>query len=250
MSDKNQQQQQPRNSVYTNSSTNSYDKYFSAIEYKFVNNSGLLKFTPIEKAFVGKDPKKGDKIYNYEKSESLLVTAVEAIKLLNAITLLESTLGTDDQMASISVKSGGANISKNITIFAPGCVKFKSPLPTTTTGFTIKFERTTEKDGSAIYWHIFAPDSYVIRDRAKEETEIEIHAEFDLFKHFLKTVIDNATGVFEHGANRSHAVNNKGASSFRSGSRGNTDVQVVEDGDEDDTYKATSSTLEAENEFK
>lgn len=234
-------------SVYTSSNTSFYDKHASALELKFVNNNGLLKFSPINSEFVGKDPKKGDKIYDYESSTNILISGIDAKRLLDAI---EADNYEEDAMAntSIIIQSEAATFKRTLSIFKPNTTKL-STMKERWNGYILSIVHEHEKDGKSTVIHCFNPSSYAFKNAKKEVTEYETHPEFDLFVEWLKAVVQVAVGGYRHSVNLVTSKLSVGRSGSGNNQRTrNTPTVVDEDGNDDDVQK-TSTALAAEDEF-
>lgn len=234
-------------SVYTSSNTSFYDKHASALELKFVNNNGLLKFSPINQEFVGKEPKKGDKIYDYESATNVLISGIDAKRLLDAI---EADSYEEDAMTntSIVIQTETATFTRTLSILKPGTTRL-STMKERWNGYILSIVQEHGKDGKMTVIHCFNPSNYAFKNAKKEVTEYETHPEFDLFVEWLKAVVQVAVGGYRHSVNLVTSKLNIGRTSNSNNQRTRNTPTVVDDETGDEDVSKTSTALAAEDEF-
>ena len=150
--------QKTSNSIYTNSYTNSYDRKFSAMSYLFANNAGMVQLAPIYDKFIDKEPKSGDKVYDYEKKVNFSVDAQDAITILNMINVLMESVDGNEPFPHVTYHHGNDDYSKEIKIFAPNINKLGGKIYE---NYVIKFTKTVKKEKTTMY-HIMNNKAYTI----------------------------------------------------------------------------------------
>lgn len=233
-------------SVYTSSGTSLYDKHCSAIEFKFVNNNGLLKFSPINAEFIGRDPKKGDKVYSYDEASNLLVTALDAKRLLTALSVEENS--EEDEYSQIIIDTESAMFTRKITIHKPNTIKLTT-MKTKHDSYIIQVSQEHEKDGKMVLFHCFQASSFSLKNVKTKEVEVYTdHTEFELFKDWLRAIIDVSVGGNKHSVN---CLTSKMSSGNRAGNnnRSRNVPQIEGEEDDSDDVKQSKTALDAENEF-
>lgn len=234
MSKDNENSNYTRTNVYSNCDINSYDRYFSALSYKFAGGGAMISLAPIIGEKVGKEPKKGDTIFNYDDKVTYGISVEEALTLLEGIPYL---MDEESGVTSISISNKHDDVvSKAITVFRPNAIALNKVKHD---NFLIRFEKQS-KDGPEKSFHIFA---FRILNCKTAEGTVEERVETGMiaFKTFLEEVVKNAIGVAHHGARRAGSSSKKEGST-RSASKNN----VIEEEESSEATSESSSALEAE----
>ena len=209
--------EEKRKSVYTNSGVTSYDRFFSALSYVFVNNAALIECSSIKKEFIGKEPKKGDSVYDHENADNFLINAEEAIAIREAFSFFDiysDTIGEED--TTLELASGSDKFSKSIKIAAPGAITLNKKKHA---DFVIKLSKTDDGDVKSVY-HIFNSTTITINGESRVA-----HTGLALFLRFLDSVIETAFNA------NMHAVRKAGGVGSNTSARAKPSRQVVEEDD-------------------
>lgn len=230
-SDRNSGSNNQQKTVYTNSNLFSYDRHFSALTYGFANYNGFIKFSPIKSEYVGKEPKKGEHMYDYDSSESYNISAQDASILLESIAHLRE----NPSSKYVIYTTGTPDFQREFKIFSPNGVKLGNVLYP---NYIIKCTKTAKDESPKSVYHIFATGKFTA---GKANEEIELHTDFDLFNEFLQYAIENTFSLGWHGAKR----NSSPAASGKTRTRVNQQVDEETDG-ESESGKQTTKDLNSE----
>lgn len=237
-----------RENVTTFTDLTSYDSYFSSLSYKLFNGASMIELSSIDPAFIGKQPKKGEKVYDHDNRLSVFVTANTAFLLKSGIKQLRESIANEeeddeDKLKSVSVDFGNATTGvRKITVFAPGRVVVKAggKKAPVEDQFVVTF--LVEKDGEKITAVHALQNSELTysftKDSANDSVTDVVNVGLELFLAFLDSVIINATGLVKHGAS-SVPRSAGGASAPR---RQNQFDAAIDDEDEDDAGETTQTS--------
>ena len=64
-----------RKSTYTNAEISSYERHFTCMSFVMVEGRAMISFAPIFDEFVGKEPKRGDNVYDYDSKVNFAIDA-------------------------------------------------------------------------------------------------------------------------------------------------------------------------------
>lgn len=225
-----------RQSLYTNSGYVLYDNTFTSLQMGFVDNNGFIKIAAINKEFVNKKPKKGDRVYDYDNAISYHLNAKDALVLL---TMIEKIENNEIHQAEYTTGVEGEVIRK-FKIMAPESVKLgtvKYP------NYIIKFVKqdNTDSNNSSTTFHLFEKTEYV----ANKDEVIEIHTGLLIFKKFLESIVSASSNSFFHGAKKA----NNGSSSAGKTRRSFSSNVTEEEDDENSSKEVTSASTSLNSEF-
>ena len=227
-----QQPKQRRQSTFTNSGWSSYDNTFSAMSFVMANDAMLLQFAPILPDMVGRTPKKGEKVYDYDNKVNVSLTA-HAVQLQQAVDFL---LDSDDSVKSVQV-GGEFEGASSITIFKPHGIKLNGQ---SYDNFVMRIEVTRDGDTIKAY-HVL--QSHVILIHPKEKgadvQELEVQTDLEVLVKACDAALENAFQGAHHGAKQAG-----GSSGSSEGARRSRMAQVAED-DEDDEETTASARKSA-----
>jgi hypothetical protein len=224
--------------TFSNSDYISFDKFFSALSFVFANGGAICRLIPINKEMVGKTPKKGDNIFDYESRVNYGISAEEATALLEGLELLEN----QEDAKSFSFSPSNAKNGKTITIYAPNTISLNKIKHD---DFVIKFERKKEDESVEKFFHVFNHSEYKYTNLANEEATYRLEHDISIFKKFLENVITNSIGIPGHIARQT--VEQMGTGKRGGNSGGSSGQQVEEDdGTTAEAVATTKSSLESE----
>ena len=226
--------------LFSNSGYSSYEHQFSVLSYTYGNDGSFLSLAPILKEKQGKSPssyKKGESVYNYDNKLMCVITPEHAVTLLQGLSILESE---DSEFTKIHVESKLGENSRAITIVKPNSIKLGGQ---TFDNFILKIT-VTKKDETRTLYHIFNSTKLSLIRADKTEEEIEVSYDMEIFKEFLKSVIDNSLSMHWHAARR--AVGFNGGKDSTSSKKDNDQSNLEEEDLDDDQKK---SVKEAEGNF-
>ena len=151
-------QNQKRNSTFTNSWTTTYDGVMSSMSFKFIDDRGFIVLAPIHPNMIGKTPKAGEKVYDYDNAQSFWISPQMAIALKTGIqALLEQENAEVPEFHQIQVGSGADN-QRNLTIYAPRSirltVKVKNVLSLITTFLKFKMYKMKNRLNLSMYYKL------------------------------------------------------------------------------------------------
>jgi len=95
-------QSNKQRSVFTSTQISSYERAFTAMSFTLVNGNGLLVLSPIFDEFIGKDPKKGDNVYDYDSKMNFSIDAQAAIALRKGV----ESLMENDELTQLLMQFG------------------------------------------------------------------------------------------------------------------------------------------------
>lgn len=216
--------------VYNNSKVSSYDSHVSSLGMRFFNNLGVLDLNPINPEFIGEQPKKGDKVYNYDEKLSLYITPQLAHLTASGIKQLRSLIesGLDDD----SIKSFTANSAGNaITIYAPGTVVVRAAkkVVDTDNNFVLSIKNKDNETAN----HILQNDVVQYNTTNKDVLEDIVYTGLDLLEAFLVQCIELSL----YGGVQAAAIanaDNRGGSGGSTAKKGGMFANLGDDEDDED----------------
>lgn len=218
--------------TYTNGYYTSYDREFSSMSVTFGGGDGLLQLSPIFDEFIGKEPKKGDNVYNHDERMTFGINAGLAVAILEGISGIEG----DEDMKHFTIETGNAKFKKQFTIFRPHGVKLRKK---SFDNYVLKLSITKEDDTTTNY-HILNNEKVVFTNNAKETVDMTVETDLEFIKAFLNQVIIMNTSALIHGARVATARLGSGSSSGgnkKSSSSSKVVEEETDDGDDLDTQQ-------------
>lgn len=185
---------QERSAIFTNAEVNSYERSFTSMSFVWLDGKGLISLAPIFDEFVGKEPKKGDNMYDYDSKLNFLVDPQGAIRIRSAV---KNILNADVKSVTVEF-SPQMKSNRTLTIFKPGCIKLGGK---NYENYILRL--TTKKDDEEEkMYHIMQHDvvQYKLEDNTSEEETIEV--DMLLLLEFCNTLIENSFNISMHGAVR------------------------------------------------
>jgi hypothetical protein len=211
-----------RQSTYTQTQINSYERNFSAMSFTMVNGSGLITLSPIFDEFVGKEPKKGDSVYDHEEKMNFLIEPQAAIQLRNGIRMLQE----QDELKSFGLQFGSEKTRSTLTIFKPETLKLQK---VTFPNYILKLTKMKD-DAEEKLFHVLQTSTSLFKNTENEEMEDTIEVDLELLVEFANAVIQNGFCGAYHGARR----NGMSAPSGGGGGYNKTRRRTVEEDEGDD----------------
>jgi hypothetical protein len=219
--------------TYTNADFSSYDGLFSALSFMLINQSTTLQLAPIDPAMIGKQPKKGERVYDYDNKLTVMLNAPFAMQLQKAFEYITDP-ELDAEVTQITVSTGVEGNSRAVTIFRPGAVKLKVAGKSTQfdENYLMKIEITKDGDTTRAY-HVMQNSVITFgmknAEGVKSEDEVTIEHDIEIIKQVCQRVIDTALGLSRHGATQAVRMNGGGSSPARKKNA----FQGVEEGEDD-----------------
>jgi hypothetical protein len=251
MANNDQQQQQKRKAVYSNSDLRSYDQYVSALGFSFFNSLGVLALSAINPDAIGKPPEAGEKIYDHENALKVYVSGATAGKFLTGIELLEKYIAEAElseegndvvQPKSVTIPFGK---DRTLRLMAPGASKVsvkdgsgKRVVADTSESFVMVVSVQDTEGNHLTATHILQNDSVILTDIEKEDYEITTHTGLRMLKDFLKEVVNLSTGAYRQGT----LLGAPSGSSFSSGKKASPFATNSISDDDDDVEEESHET--------
>lgn len=232
-------------SVYTQSNFRSYDNRMSALSATLITDSTtalMLKVSPVLQAMVGKDPKKGEKVYDYDNAINYMIDPNTAYRLSVAAEYLLENI--ENGVKEVVVRT--TDNPKNYTEYCLWAPNFRVLNGNRFNNFVIRCTRFKDGNRDAVSYHPFENGSFSISagedPKNLESSVMELPVGFRLFINILKQVVDNQAGFWKHGP--------ESASSGRGNARGrNNDAYNVVEGDEESGQQNDKGVNDIEQEF-
>jgi hypothetical protein len=181
-------------SVYTQSQINSYERQFTAMSFTFVNGSGLITLSPIFDEFVGKEPKKGDNVYDHDEKMNFLVDAQTALRLKRGVIALRD----NDELKNFVMTFGGEKNRRTLSLFKPKTLKLQG---NNHDNYILKLTQTKD-DGEEKMYHLLQRSTDKYKNVSNEEFDDEVEIDLELLVAFCEEVVKVAFGTAYHGVRR------------------------------------------------
>jgi hypothetical protein len=179
MSDERPQQ---RSSIFTNGLA-IYDNNHSSVQLGFVDRKAMITFLPVFPAMKGKDPVKGEKMYNSDAKAAITLDYRQIQLVKRQIELLEN-----EEIDECMVESEKRTLTISGADIFDGIENVSLMLTTKESNLTIMFE--------------FQPKEVILGSKYVDDVETKItdtvYHEWELFKEFINAAYLNHTGVVEH----------------------------------------------------
>lgn len=236
MSDNQQNRQAPK-TTYTSAEFQSYERQFTALAFTLANGRGLINLSPIFDEFVGKDPKRGDSVYDYEDKMNFLIDAQAAIQLRSGLNQLMENI---DDMKSMTISFGNEKTRRTISVFAPNTLKLAGK---SHDNFLLRLTHMKD-DSEEKKYHLMQRASVDYKNRQNESLTDPLEVDMLLLVEFCNVVIENAFNGAYHGAKRNSqfAPSGGGRSSAPKSRR-----EVEEESDDADEAPAASKATGGKN---
>lgn len=212
-----------RKSTYTNAEISSYERHFTCMSFVMVEGRAMISFAPIFDEFVGKEPKRGDNVYDYDSKVNFAIDAQGALAIRQAV---QNYMASDDDTKMMSVTFGGGKNSRTLAIFKPGTLKLSGK---TYDNHVLRVTITKDDEEEKLY-HILQRNSITYKTTSNEEIEEEFETDLQLLVEFCNQTIANGFNTAYHGAKRAGGSSSGGSSNKGQRSRRNVEE---EDGDDD-----------------
>lgn len=236
-----------KRAIYSNGSLKSYDGYSSSMGVRFYNEVGVVDVAPINPEFVGKEAKKGDKVYNYEDRLSVFISPDAAQGLLSTIEHLQGLLeyALQDEEFVAPTKATFEFGDRACTICAPGArLRINGERPDLSEKFVLMFS-IPDEDGNPIpITHILQNTDITLTHADKSQEVVTLTTGLDSFKQFLREVIALGTGSYRQGAALAAPT---GAASGKSNADKSKGFQQILDEDDEFDEEETSTAKPAAN---
>ena len=220
-----------RKAVFTNAYTNSYDSTFSSLSFKYIDDKAFLVFAPIFPNMVGKTPKKGERIYDYDNAISFFVSPQVASTFLRTIrSFMDDQDSEEPSMTKLII---GDEFGRTMTLCAPGAIRISKKV--FEENYVLKVT-STQNDETINAYHVLQTNVCTMVNTSKEEEEFLIHSDIELLITFCEELIKIALASPRHIAN--YARNMIGAnnnSNKGNGKRGNAFANMEDDEDDEPT---------------
>jgi hypothetical protein len=175
-------QQAQRASIFTNGVI-IYDNNNASVTFGYVDKKATLTFSPVYDNMKGKDPQKGEKMYNYEARQMITFDYKQICILKAQIDLLES-----EEIDECSVESEKRIFSLAGSGIFEGIDNLSMSILNKESNKMIQFEFATTE--------VLLGIKYVNeKEKKKKDT---ICPDWDLFKEFINTAKLNYLGAIEH----------------------------------------------------
>jgi hypothetical protein len=204
-----------RQSTYTNSEINSYDRDFSSMSFTFAEGRGLISLSPIFEEYIGKQPKRGDNVFDHDSKLNFSVDAQAAVRIKRGIQALLNDAEQDEpEITNVCLRFGNDKQARSLTIFRPNGVKLSGQ---NFDNYLLRL--TTTKDGSEEKMYHVLQNSVVAYKVGKEEVEEVVETDLMLLLEFCDRVIDNSFMVMRHGAKLAGGVRAGGSGGSKGAGR-------------------------------
>lgn len=212
-----------RKSTYTNAEISSYERHFTCMSFVLVEGRAMISFAPIFDEFVGKEPKRGDNVYDYDSKVNFAIDAQGAVAIRRAV---QSYMESDDDVKMMSVTFGGGKNSRTLAIFKPGTLKLSGK---TYDNHILRVTLKRDDEEEKVY-HILQRNTVTFKTVDNQEVEDELETDLQLLVEFCNQTITNGFNVAYHGAKRAGGGTASGGSA---GKRKHRSVEEEGDGDDD-----------------
>ena len=236
--------------VYTNANFNFYDGKYSALSGNLAGYNGfLLTFAPIIKDMIGKQPKKGEKVYDYDAKVNVSVNSALALALSKMASLAKETYlnsDSDNDIRRFEHKVDTFNGHRSIQIVLPHAMKLAGE---PNTHFIIRVEIVRDETKTVTYHALQEEVIHIHSANGSEELKEYVGLEFLIQLPRLVTYSESAIAL--HGAKL--AGGNRSSSERRAPTGNNIEEEDV-DGNSTSSSSSTqggddtpvASSLEAE----
>ena len=212
-----------RKSTFTNADLSSYERHFTAMSFVWVEGRGMISLAPIFDEFVGKEPKKGDNVFDYDSKLNFAMDAQGAIQLRSAIT----NLMENEELKMASITFGGGKNSRTIAIFKPNTLKLSGKHYD---NYILRL--TTKKDDEEEkMYHVMQHGDVNYKTTDNEESAETLDIDMLLMLEFCSQLINNSFNVAYHGAKRAGGSPASSGGARRGGSRRSVEEEDGNDGD-------------------
>ena len=188
-----------RQTTYTTNSVNFYDRLFSALSFTWAGDGMLMSLAPIFEERIGRQPKRGESVYDYDNKTNVSITPIKATALK---TSLEHFLSSNE-VRSFEVTltaNGQTDYVRTLKFMKPGMLKLKgseSAIQDISMCLTVK-DRGGE---TSKHYHVFAQETVAFETSSGKEN-LTIHSELDALIKILDLSVMNATNIAKHGASQ------------------------------------------------
>ena len=228
----------------------SYDSSFSSLTYRLFNGSGMLDLSPIDAEFIGKQPKKGDRVYDHDNSVSVFISANTAVTLRHAFKALQEAVDSEQtDFNQVKVSFGNASVGeRSVTLFAPGATKVRMAnreYAETSNNFVLRFDIAKNEELIKVAHILQNSEMDYIAGKDIVATQV-IYSGLVLFMEFLEGVIVNATNTARHGAYQATRYLSNGSGRGGKSTAGTSFAKsAFDDGDDDDNSEAPAENKAA-----
>jgi hypothetical protein len=170
-----------------------FDRKNGKLQLGFADNRIMLTFVPIFTEMVGKEPRRGDRVYDYQNKIAFFVDVERIPVLKRQVEALEAG----------QIDEGFLDIeSRTLGVHGPGIFENPDGTPVECPSVSVAL-----RDGSRQIIYAFQPVDVVIGKKNEEGGVLDVvetmSPEWELFKDFVsRAAFDNACGANEQGAKR------------------------------------------------
>jgi len=200
------QNNKPR-SIFTSTKISSYERSFTAMSFTLVNDNCLISLAPIFDEHIGKEPKKGDSVYDYDSKMNFSIDSQAAIGLRRGI----ESLMENEELTQFIMTFGNEKTRRTLTLFKPNAVKLAGK---NYDNYILKLTQTKD-DGEEKMYHIMQRTTNEFKNTSKEVMADELEIDLLLLIEFCARVLDNAFCVAYHGSKRNSSFTPSGGSPKR-----------------------------------
>jgi hypothetical protein len=224
-----------QNNTYSSANFSSYDEQISSLSFSYANEGSFIEVAPIIPAMIGKTPKQGEKVYDYDNRVSTFISPQHAILLRRALNnLLEIIDSGESVPAKTEVVVPTGQGIRRITIIAPGraSLKIKGKKTNFPDNFMLKLETKKSDDETILAYHILQNNvvNYINGEETNEEL---VETDMIMLTEFCEMAIELSLGKVRHTASMTRNLVNANQSSSNNSKKGSAFNNM--DDDEDDT---------------
>ena len=239
-----------QNSTYSSANFSSYDEQVSSMSFSYANEGSFIEVAPIIPTMIGKTPKQGEKVYDYDNRVSTFISPQHAVLLRRALNNLLELIEADEEIpAKTEVMVPTGQGIRRITIIAPGRVslKIKGKKTSFPDNFMLKLETKKSDDETILAYHVLQNStvSYISGEETSEEV---VEHDMIMLMEFCEMVIELSLGKVRHTASMTRNLVNANQSSSSNGSKKGSAFNSMDDDDdgEDDEDYDDNETEEEE----
>ena len=224
-----------QNSTYSSANFSSYDEQVSSLSFSYANEGSFIEVAPIIPTMIGKTPKQGEKVYDYDNRVSTFISAQHAILLRRALNNLLELVEADEEIPAkteVTIPTGQG--IRRVTLIAPGRVslKIKGKKTNFPDNFMLKLETKKSDDETVLAYHILQ-NSVVSYISGEETSEEVVENDILMLIEFCNMVIDLSLGKVRHTASMTRNLVNANQSSSSNGGKKGSAFNSMDDDDDD-----------------
>ena len=180
-----------RKTVFTNSNFSFFDSKYSCLGGNFANGNFLLSLAPINADMIGKVPKKGDKVYDYDSKTNIMVGSSFAMALLEMVDAIQI-----EGVKRVEHKIDTHNGYRSVQLISPGSVKLGGQL---SEKYILRVETKRDEDKSTIFHELQEENLNVYMGSVNDATDpMVIHSGLKFLAELAKAAINAEIGGAIH----------------------------------------------------